>query len=608
MSQHNKLVIIDQMMSQLDAARPGIVPGSVCQSILTGIETTPTSIRQHDIQGNGGSAYTTFPLSPIIKNCNLDQTYLNLEFDINLRLTITPSATEATATNKLIIPVYFGFRDTASIFNQIQILEENAAIWTTVYQREEATLAYCSLPETEIRGNNQYSSVEKMRRGRRSPMQRVLFEYTGALTSGTAVNIDKQIHFKLTVDLNRLTPLISNLHWTSPHFGNLRLKVFMQEIQKALFFCPDYNFYAPIILDTTNTYNDDKVNAALFEPMQNAYYQFYPLNEFVNTDIASTKIPFYAYRKYVNATTANEKYIGHQLLTYVKFTGNTNDFFTFQSGNAEIVQKCFDIEEAEYQRLTDYFASVGSIIIPSQTWSTMPFNGGSFGGGKGDKLNTSYVGNLSGYNIDFISVFVNPNSSPCCVCPEFYKNVQLLLEGRPINALRYEFINDKAIVDFTQAIIDTDHEEINADYMDSLNFMNLTGDANYIDQKPNNIYGTGSMTQSTLCSYVSNPNLYVMNFSTNLPDAFHTGAATLEKSTRNALIKLECGSALDDNANFDYGSGTKMCDLFPYVINHKNTQCVFKFSALCDVCIVLDYDAARGTCYNGSMSWAAPYN
>ena len=37
------------------------------------------------------------------------------------------------------------------------------------------------------------------------------------------------MHFKATVDINRITPLLSNLHYTTPHMGNLRLKVFMQD-------------------------------------------------------------------------------------------------------------------------------------------------------------------------------------------------------------------------------------------------------------------------------------------------------------------------------------------------------------------------------------------
>ena len=50
----------------------------------------------------------------------------------------------------------------------------------------------------------------------------------------------------ITIDINRLTPLLSNLHFTTPHMGNLRLKVFMQEFEKCLFICPDYNYFLNI--------------------------------------------------------------------------------------------------------------------------------------------------------------------------------------------------------------------------------------------------------------------------------------------------------------------------------------------------------------------------
>ena len=137
--------------------------------------------------------------------------------------------------------------------------------------------------------------------------------------------------------------------------------------------------------------------------------------------------------------------------------------------------------------------------------------------------------------------------------------------------------------------------------------MNLTEDGNYIDLTPQRIYGTGTKTSASLKNIISNPNLYVLNFSTNIPDAFHSGAATLEKSTRNALLRFNGASALDSNPLL-YGSSEANSKKFPYVINHKNTTCNLMFSSLCDCCIVLDYDAARGTCFNGSRSWAAPYN
>lgn len=613
---HNKLVIIDQMMSQLDAARPGIVPGSVVQAVVSGIQNTPSNIVQANISGSSSSSYTTFPLSPIIKNCCLDKTYLNLEFDINFKFNFTIE--EALKDNTTLeIPLFFGLRDTSNLFDRIQILIENAQIWSTVYHREESTLAYCSLPETEIRGNNQYSSIEKMKSGARSPMKRIIIKlpYASASDTHNKGAVDVPLHFKATVDINRLTPLISNLHYTTPHFGNLRLKVFMNEIQKAFFFCPDYSYYARYAItprssgdiDWTNITAD--INSITKQPIQNQYWQFYPLSYFLDKIInaggtfaeSKKQIPFYGY---VNAAAAGNppSYTKILQLYNISFTNHsTAPFFTFNGSSciAEIVQTCFDIEEGEYQRLTDYFANIGSIIIPSQVWSTSPFNNSMTAAGS--NYPSSSIGNVAGYNINFASVFSTPSSSPCCFCPEFFTNMQLILEGRPINALPYQFINDKAIVDSTQAIIDTDHEEINRDYMNSLNFLNETDDKEYIEYSPKVLYGTGTLDSTIRKNGLYNPNLYCINFSTNLPDAFHSGASTLEKATKNALIRLDTNSALDYGTKFDNS------DEFPMFISHRTTNTVNYFSSLCDCCIVLDYDAARGTCFNGSMSWAAPY-
>ena len=185
----HKFVVIDEIMNQLEAAKSGIVPGSVTQAVVSGIQNVPANIKQHTIGGASSTSYTTFPLSPIVKNCCLDKTYLNLEFDVNFKI----SGDTTSATGEYIIPYYIGFRDTSSLFNQIQILIENSAIWTTTYQREESVLSYNSLPETEIRGNNQYSSIEKMREGKYSPMKRILTKVTAVANKFSK---EETVHFK----------------------------------------------------------------------------------------------------------------------------------------------------------------------------------------------------------------------------------------------------------------------------------------------------------------------------------------------------------------------------------------------------------------------------
>lgn len=584
-SMSHKFVVIDEIMNQLEAAKSGIVPGSVTQAVVSGIQNVPANIKQHTIGGASSTSYTTFPLSPIVKNCCLDKTYLNLEFDVNF----TISGDTTSAAGEYIIPYYIGFRDNSSLFNQIQILIENSAIWTTTYQREESVLSYNSLPETEIRGNNQYSSIEKMREGKYSPMKRILTKVTAIANKFSK---EETVHFKCTVDINRLTPLLSNLHYTTPHMGNLRLKVFFQEFEKCMFICPDYNY----IVKAGSSGN------FTIQPIYNQYWQFYPLYLFTGpTGASKTMIPFYA----IIANDSDENRNVEQL-NNVKISNPTTaekDFMTFagSTGVAEIVQTCFDIKDEEYQRLSDYFASLGSVIIPSQTWSTNVFNNSTISGGEHSRYPSSQIGNIGGYNIDFISVWSHPTLSTVCFNKEFQTNVQLILDGRPINALPYEYINDKAVVDMTQAIIDTDHEEINHDYISSLTLFNETDTSEYINDTLGTMYGDGSLTKSINKNYISNPNTYALNFSTNLPDAFHSGACILENSNRQAVIRLNASSAVDNNPKFE--SALK----FPVVLTHKNTDIVSGFSSFCDCCIVLTYDPARGTCFDGQLSWAAPY-
>lgn len=584
----HKFVIIDEIMAQLESAKSGLIPSSVKQSIVSGIQNVPTAIKQPTVDGASGAAYTTFPLSPIIDNCCIDKTYLNLEFDVSFHVKTTVTG----GADGYKLPFFIGFRDTASLFNQVQFLIEGSVLWQTVYQREESVLAYNSLPETEIRGNNQYASIDKLRNNTYCPMKRIVLTCKADGTYDDNVTI----HFKVTVDINRLSPIFSNLHFTTPHMGNLRLKVYLQEFAKCLFFCPDYGYsVSGAVKNAVNYINPDMVQ----------YWQFYSFNEyFGTTGIDKSKIPFFQYN---NAGADGVLVKAVDTVTFTNPTGGL-DFMTFANGIAEIVQTNFAIKDEEYKRLTDYFAGLGSVIIPTNVWSTNVFNNSIItGGAKGASIPTSMIGNVSGYNIDSISVWFHPTQSPCSFSKEFLTNTQLLLEGRPVNPIPYHNYGDKFVTDMTQALIDTDCEEINKDYMSSITLFNFDGQHFYDEDgytKPSDRYGTGD--KSINCSYLANPNTFCFNFSTNLPDAFHSGACVLENTNKQSVIRFistDVGNNLIDTTND--ANRTK----FPYVSNSKTPNCSITagFSCLCDACIVLSYDAARGTCFGGQLSWAAPY-
>lgn len=622
----SKFVIVDEIMGMLESVKSGVVPGSVTQSVVSGIQNVPSNIIQQKVgAGSSSSAYTTVPLSPIIKCCNLDKTYLYLEFDINCGLVISSPAEgtiPALVDGKIYkIPLYLGFRDNASIFNQLQLLVENTAIWQTVYQRQESVISYNSLPETEIRGNNQYSSIDKMVNNEYSPMKRIIIDFTAKNNQEKTVTANINLHFKGTVDINRLSPILSNLSWTTPHMGNLRLKLFLQNIQEALFFCPDYSWmgqYKGKGNDAIGSSAVEVERALNSQPFYNKYFSFYPLGEYFDKFISSAQIPLFAYiDKLTDQELTDKKLISTvvQIPKY-KFTNPPNNlnFMTFEGGTFEIVQTNFDIKDEEYQRLTDYFASMGSIIIPSQTVTTNVFNNSDVANGQ--LLNGSMIGNIGGYNINNISVWACPKSQPTYLQKEFLTGIQLILDGRPINPLPYSYINDKCVVDCTQAIIDTDHEEINKDYIRSLTFLNETDDQNYVSASPHELYGTGLIGSSIHKGILANPGTFCLNFSTNLPDAFHSGACIIENSNRQAVLRFNSTAVNKQNPINTNTQNGKEREKFPCFINTVSNgidgadtshSTITGFTSFCDVCIVLNYDVARGICYDGQLSWAAPY-
>lgn len=578
-----KFVVVEEILDQLESAKSGLVPESVTQAIVSGINNVPSQLIQPRAAA-GGACYTTFPLSPIIKNCCIDKSYLNLEFDINFKIT-TEGLSEASNYR---LPFYIGFRDSSSIFNQLQILLENSVLYNTTYHREESLVSYNSLPETEIRGNNQYASIEKLKGNKYCPMKRIVIQETGATLNG---GVNKTIHYKLTVDLNRLCPILSNIHFTTPHFGNLKLKVWIQRIQEAMFICPDYGYY---IYTSTGQ-----------QPIQNAYWQFYPLAPILTQKIASSVIPFYAYNRSSNKI---------DLATSVTIGFSDSFFMSFQSGVAEIVQTCFDITEDEYKRLTNHFEDLGVIILPTQTWDSGVFNNSNIQAG--DNWPASQIGSIGGFNVNFVSTWSHPQTQSTCFQNEMLQNIQLLIDGRPINSLPYSYVNDKCIVDCTQAIIDTDHEEINHDYIQSLTFGNETDDSSYVENPIQDYYSTGELTKSIGRGTIEQPNSFMLNFSTNLPDAFHSGFCVLENSNRAGILRFNSTSACDTVAGLK--NTENKTGQFPIMLNHQSNKNIpflgesssstVGYSCFCDCCLVLNYDKNRGKCFDGQLSWASPFN
>lgn len=579
-------VILDSMQEQLESVKSGVKPESFRQSIITGTQNVPSSLTQRSAL-TSSNLYVTYPLSPISGDINcLDSSFIedefNLEFDIK---------TKNAVPKDLLLPMLFGMRQTDLTNDQLQLLLENSAIWSTTFHHEEANIIYNSLPETEIAGNNQYASIDKMKAGLESPMMLCYFK----LLNGATVHPQK-IHFKYTVDVSRLDPLISNMHFVSDHFGNLKIKRFFNNIIQGLSFCPAYNL---VNLSTASSYDLSKtINNSSAETN---IWSFYSFSKYYNNTLDPAEIPMYVFDGAVfNLLNTVPGGGVDQTITFTDPSTAGSNFFKMTNSN--MCQCNLDLYEDELNAFNEYVKQQGAIIIPSQTFATNIFNNSPIEKSAADQLNLGYTATLSGYNINSVHVWAHPRLTNSHFINLRLSNYQLLLNGRPLNPIPYESLAGRTFTDNIQALNDLDHEEINHDFVRSMSWgLTFPGsDKIAAGAKEQNgyildmskVYPRAALNAAN----VSNPATLTYNFATNMPDAFHSGACTLEYSNREAMIRLT------GNIN----NAVSAAGTYPQELTIRNDSADIGVSALCDVCIVLSYDPVREKAFNGTLSWADP--
>lgn len=597
------MIVLDEILDSMDAAKSGVVPGSVCQSYIPATQNVPKSIFQSIAGQNNGSAFTTLPLTNI-KCTNLDKSYIHQKFKYSFTLSLT-AKNNFENNKKYRFPLFIGGIDGAGLYSQVQILLDGSNPYNTTFQRQEAVLAYNSLPETEIRGNPQYSSIEKMRMGLKGPIKRVWIEFTAKAEAKT---ISKEITllYNVETDLNRLNPLLSNVHFTTPHFGNLMLKLFYYNMEQWLVFCPDYDYKHKTSIASGTAAQ------LLNSPSDFKYFSNYSFSEFFGEEIKANKIPAFCYALDAVGVKPDEPI----LLESFTFSQPTTKKF-FEVETIDMCQVNFEIREEEYRKLSDFYAAHKSIIIPSNTWRSAVFNGNpdSATDTSTPTWATTYTGYTNGYNIDFISVWSHQQNSPMTLEKEFLRDIQLQLDGVPLNPVNYEAVDERAITDFTQAIIDTDNEEINHDFINSLRFGNDEINGGYIQEIQKYYLNDSSLPADAAAmgakclndQYLSNPNTFAMNWLTNLPGSFHTGKAVLENTTHTPTLRL---FATGENMKAIDGASIKgNNNTFPYYPNFRSNKkgTNLGFSCFCDVCLVLTYDAAREKAFNAVISDVQPF-
>lgn len=638
-------IVLDEIRDKIELIESDIIPESLTHPLVSGIENTPTAIKSQNGE-NYAATFTTFPLSPLNGRVNsLKDNFLNISVAVNFAIGLCENM-----ANDNDIYLMVGPRDTASIINQLTLLIDNNTIYNTSYQQIESAINMAALPASIVEHNNQYATIDKLLLHKDSPMK--LIKIPKADYSDLANRyVDYSLNYDFTIDLNRLCVLFSNIDFITSNMGNLRLKIYLNNILQSFYYFVVPQAFAAKIEESV----EDTDKAVLTMILNNNTNSIISLNPIpwgslpINTatDVAFSNpavIPIKHGIKTVlhnNNTKQTEitNMNGVSIKTPIELNNSSIPIqFIMNSPkktnaninsvavqSAEICQTCFDLEEESWNKLCEYFAEVGKVIMPVQLMTTTVFNNGTLE--KGSAFPSTAIANIPANNISEIIISNVSQSSTSALLNPYLSNIQCLLDGKTLNNVPYSKIDNRAITDFTAACIDTDHDEINNDYLYSLTF-------------PTPIIGTdGDLTATTYFTgtdelgelaeanysgnyklYKKNGNLFMMVFETELQGAFHTGACILENSNRQALLRLVSDGGATNKTNME--AFYKLDDITATIAdnnatyknkpvismpNISNTDTAIMLTCLSDACVVLDYDKFLNTCIGGYVSNAKPY-
>lgn len=635
-------IVLDEIRDKIELIESDIIPESLTHPLVSGIENTPTAIKSLNGE-NYASTFTTFPLSPLNGRVNsFKDNFLNISVAVNFAIGLCENL-----DNDVYLMV--GPRDTASIINQLTLLIDNNTIYNTSYQQNESAINMAALPASIVEHNNQYATIDKLLLHKDTPMKLIKIPAGNYTTTGANDRyITYNLNYDFTIDLNRLCVLFSNIDFITSNMGNLRLKIYLNNILQSF-----YYFVVPPAFCANITESKDSTDKVLTMVLNNNINSILTLNPIpwgsvsqTATNMTFTNPAIIPIKKGVSVKLTTKATTQPEIVNVngvdiaddinlnsasipIQFIMNSPakaaNVYSVAIQSAEICQTCFDIEEESWNKLCEYFAEVGKVIMPVQLMTTTVFNNGTLSAG--DAFPSTAIANIPANNISEIIISNVSQSTPSAMLNPYLSNIQCLLDGKTLNNVPYSKIDNRAITDFTAACIDTDHDEINNDYLYSLTFPTpiisnagdltattyFTGTDELDELTKANFYGNYKL-------YKKNPNLFMMVFETELQGAFHTGACVLENSNRQALLRLvsDGGTTNRTNMNSFYGLGeieatitgnkTTYTNLPPISMpNISNTDTAIFLTCLSDACVVLDYDKFLNTCIGGYISNAKPY-
>lgn len=561
-------LVLDNWKNQALIIDNDVLPESKECPVIPGFENTATSLSKN------GAHFTTIPLNPMSRDVNfLYQNYITVKMQLRFKLDYGAQfLTHMNNTGKICIYV----PSTAMLPSRIMLLSGNSIVWNNQFQRQEAIVTMCSLPQGVISKSCDYTTISKLINNENFP------GLTFALNSVSCVNANTKYitaDLNLNIDLNQMSPILSNIIFTTPDMGALRLRLFFENLEEAFSWS-----YVPYVGLQSKDIGDENANES-------------------NTSLIIERIPFgYSYN----------------LASGVGTVANTSlnitlDDWKLVDEGLTITQSCFSIREESKIEMKKYIAQDNKLIIPTQCWNCILSNNSI----QENEDHPTITFNLSAYNVNTIAFLFPTMKDKLIFTNPIFKSLNVKYNSKSLNYVPYGEFDKRLIKDTIQSLINDDYYAVNENLFDSIapsilnskilkiGDINTANAASYYSLTTSLLPSAANVAQNT--QFNKYPNLYTVAFNVSPVNAFEKGFSVASSNQGVIQVRVEYQLEKDPlirniyNVTTGYDRLNMMDKLFPYGSTQALCLC------LCDCCLVLDYNPIVGSAQTGSVVYAEPF-
>ena len=547
-----QMIVLDSFKHIAESIANDVIPASREDIAMTGIENPASSL------SSAGNVFTTVPLRPTSKDVNfLFNNYIHGRFKIDVGLKSYSDAGTTAADLPSDLSIAFHNMCTETLPNRIQLLCGNTVIWQNQFQRQEAIAAFGSLAQELVETSPECFTCSKAVNHAAIPG---VYQLVGSSQKQSTGNYSFSFIHDFTIDLNRLTPLLSNMPFTLVQSGDLRLRLYFENLNESFFVTP-----LPDAWGTNLTENNFHVISP--QPMGKLFSIKFPTTQAIasgaNTIAAGT----------AGAT----RYIAAAITSWQAV-----------DMGVEIVQSNFAIKESSMEAIRDYIKTDNKLIIPTQTWST------TLATNLPASTSGEIVFQISAYNIYLLAFLFPYDSAWSCYYPTPpLTSIDIQLNSRSVNQIPYRAIDGRVIKDTIQAFINDDKYGANECLLNSLSMpMSGTGSGYDATAYLNKFSDKAAGIQFS-------PNTFVIAKGLSPPNCFEKGYCYASSNPQSTQVRFK----YQWQTGLDNGSATNG-------LHADNALTSTNAPPLClalqDCCLVLNYNSDLGVCQSGSIIFAEP--